>query len=70
MAVPSLQHLFALKIHALKHGKGLRVLKDLDDVANRVLANRVDVRSEWFCQLFEKHGNMEWHERIARILAE
>ncbi|MEK7685307.1 MAG: nucleotidyltransferase family protein [Verrucomicrobiota bacterium] len=70
VAVPSLQHLLALKIHALKHGHGLRVLKDMDDVANLVLANRVDVRSEWFRQLFEKHGNMKLYERIVRILAE
>lgn len=67
VVVPSLQHLMALKLHALKHARGLRVLKDMDDVAHLILANRVDVRSEWFRQLCLKHGTAELHERLLRL---
>lgn len=70
VVIPSLQHLFALKIHALKHGQKLRGLKDMDDVAHLVLANRVDVRAEWFRHLFKKHGNMELYERLVRTFTE
>jgi len=42
VVVPSLEHLLALKIHALKHGRGLRALKDMTDVAQLMLVNRID----------------------------
>ena len=67
--VPSLPHLLALKLHALKHARGLRVLKDMDDVAHLLLDNGVDVRAEWVRQLFEKHGTPEHYERILRLAA-
>ena len=69
VVVPSLQHLLALKLHALKHARGLRVLKDMDDVAHLLLDNGVDVRAEWVRQLFEKHGTPELYERILRLAA-
>ena len=66
--VPSLQHLLALKIHALKHGHGLRVLKDMTDVAELLLANRVDTNSVWLRTLFEKHADMQIYERVIKLL--
>jgi hypothetical protein len=47
VVVPSLEHLLSLKIHALKHGQGLRVLKDMTDVAQLLSVNRVDPRADW-----------------------
>src|SRR3954471_379946 len=69
VAVPSLQHLLALKVHALKHGHGLRVLKDMTDVAQLLLANRVDPKSEWLRELFQKHGDMQLYERVIKLLS-
>ena len=62
--IPSLAHLLALKIHALKHGQGARALKDLNDVLELVSANHLDVRADSFRALFEKHGDMTLYERV------
>ena len=62
--IPCLDHLFMLKIHALKHGRGLRRLKDLDDVIRLALANGVDVRAESFRQLFVKYGDLRVYEQV------
>ena len=67
--VPSLEHLLAMKIHALKHGKGLRVLKDTTDVVQLLSVNGVDPKSSWLRALFEKHGDIETYERIIRLLS-
>ncbi len=66
---PSLEHLIALKLHVLKQGLRHRMLKDMDDVVNLLLANRVDLRQENWRQLFEKYGNRDLYERIARAIA-
>ena len=68
--VPSLDHLLALKFHALKNGKGLRVLKDLEDVIQLVKANRVDVSAASFRQLCEKHATRVIYEQLIRACAE
>ncbi len=67
--IPSLDHVFALKVHALKHGRGLRRLKDMDDVIRLALANGVDVRSESFRRLFVKHGDPKIYEQVLKACA-
>ncbi len=52
-----------LKVHALKNGNGLRVLKDLTDVAQLVLVNPIDPKAVWLRAFFEKQGNLELYER-------
>ena len=69
VVVPSLEHLLRLKIHALKHGRGLRVLKDLTDVAQLLTVNRVDPNAAWVRALFEKHGDVEIYERVRQLLS-
>jgi len=69
VVVPSLTHLLALKIHALKHGRGLRTLKDLTDVAQLLSVNRIDPKSAWLRERFEKHGDMELYERVIQLLS-
>jgi hypothetical protein len=68
VSIPSLEHLLALKVHALKHGQGLRVLKDLTDVAELLAVNRVDPKTPWVRALFEKHGDVELYERVVQLL--
>ena len=52
-----------LKVHVLKNGSGLRVLKDLTDVAQLVLVNPIDPKAVWLRAFFEKQGNLELYER-------
>ena len=67
--IPILEHLLALKLHALKHGNIQRYLKDYLDVENLIRINRVDMRAENIRQLFQKHGTMELYEKISRTSA-
>ncbi|HAV63045.1 MAG TPA: hypothetical protein DCY13_11855 [Verrucomicrobiales bacterium] len=68
--LPSLDHLLALKLHALKHARGIRVLKDMDDVANLIINNRIDPKDPAFRELVLKHGTTELYEKLARLCAE
>jgi predicted nucleotidyltransferase len=68
--VVALDHLLALKFHALKHTRGTRGLKDMDDVVNLVLNNRVDVKAPAFRELVLKYGTAELYERLSSLCAE
>jgi hypothetical protein len=65
--VPALDHLLALKLHALKNGNAARFLKDLEDIINLIVANKVDVQGASFKQLMEKFGTPELYEKITRL---
>lgn len=65
--IPALEHLLALKIHALAHTTTRRFLKDFDDVVNLVLANKIDVRSDEFRRLVENSGSADLYEKIVRF---
>jgi predicted nucleotidyltransferase len=67
--IPSLEHLIALKLHALKHCRFDRFLKDFLDVENLILINRLDIKSENIRQLFAKYGTMELYDKVSRSLA-
>jgi len=67
--VPTLEHLLALKLHALKHGHIGRFLKDYLDVENLIRINRIDLHAENIRQLFEKHGTVELYEKVSRTIA-
>jgi predicted nucleotidyltransferase len=68
--VPSLEHLLALKIHALKHGHGVRGLKDFEDLVHLVTRNGLDIRAPSMRQLFAKHGTVELYERMVKACTE
>jgi len=61
--IPTLEHLLALKLHALKHTNAGRFLKDFLDVENLVKVNKVDLRSNGVRQMFLKYGTMEIYEK-------
>ena len=52
--VPSLDHLIALKLHALKQQLAQRTFKDADDVESLVRMNKLDLQSPRYEQLFLK----------------
>lgn len=64
--VPSLDHLLALKIHAIKHGQKRRAWKDLPDVMNLVEMNDIDARSSKFKELCLRYGNDEIYQTILK----
>jgi hypothetical protein len=68
--VPSLEHLLALKLHALKHTRMSRFLKDFLDVENLIRVNRLDIRAANLRELFDKHGTRDLYEKISRSLAD
>ncbi len=62
--IPSLEHLIALKLHAIKQGGERREWKDLTDVLNLVLENRFDpAKLKTLC---EKFGPSDVYEMILK----
>jgi hypothetical protein len=67
--VPSVEHLIALKLHALKNTRAHRFLKDFLDVENLIRINQLDFKSQTIRELFEKYGTPDLYEKISRALA-
>jgi predicted nucleotidyltransferase len=68
--IPVLEHLLALKLHALKNSHTRRFLKDFEDVCNLVQANKIDMRSAEFKELVLKFGNEDLYEKLLRLAAD
>jgi len=66
--VPSLEHLLALKLHALKQGLAHRTSKDAEDVEMLVRRNHLNIKDPHYKELFLKYGTREIYESILRIL--
>ena len=64
--IPTVEHLLALKLHALKHGHIGRYLKDYLDAEGLIRLHRIDLRLENIRQMFEKHGTVELYEKLSR----
>lgn len=62
--VPSLEHLIALKLHAVKYNLKLRIFKDIPDIINLIRINKVDAKSEKFKELCLKYGTEELYQKI------
>ena len=67
--VPSLEHLIALKLHALKNTRMSRFLKDFLDVEYLIRINQLDIKSKNIHELFEKYGTPDLYDKISRSLA-
>lgn len=61
---PSLQHLMALKLHAIKQNPKNREVKDLPDIIRLIRENRVDVFSDEFKSLCTKYGPPNIYSKI------
>lgn len=66
--LPSLDHLLALKLHALKQKLPHRTSKDAEDVELLVRRNRLDISQPQYERLFLKYGSREIYETFLRIL--
>ncbi|MCM8801450.1 MAG: nucleotidyltransferase family protein [Candidatus Omnitrophica bacterium] len=66
--VPSLEHLIALKLHAVKYNPKLRLFKDLPDIVNLIRINNVDAKSEKFKELCLKYATPEIYQKILEAI--
>ena len=66
--VPSLNHLFALKLHAMKQNIRRRGFRDLQDILDLANANGVDIEKPEFRDLFLKYGPQEIYEEILGLV--
>ncbi len=65
--VPSLEHLLALKLHALRLKIPHRFSKDADDVEMLIRRNQVDLEDPVIKDLFLKHGTEELYAAFLRF---
>jgi predicted nucleotidyltransferase len=62
--VPSLEHLIALKLHAIKYNPKSRESRDLPDIIELIMINKVKVKDKEFRDLCLKYGTEELYQRI------
>ena len=62
--IPHLEHLLALKLHAMKQPLLHRTTKDAEDIEMLVRRNHLDLRQPGYEALFRKYGNREIYETI------
>jgi hypothetical protein len=66
LIIPSVDHLIALKLHAIKHNQKNRIWKDLPDVIRLVKMNSIDCRKKAFKDLCLKYGTGEIYQTILK----
>lgn len=66
--LPSLDHILALKLHALKHTQPHRTAKDMEDLEVLVQRNDIALESDRYRELFLKYGNQHIYDTLRRIL--
>ena len=69
IGVVSLLHLFALKCHAIQHGKELRRVKDTEDLIQLAIINHLDLNEPELRATILKHGNQELYEKLKHACA-
>lgn len=67
LKVVSLNHLIAMKLHAIKNHPENREFKDLNDIIELIKENRIDVRSRKFKNLCLKFGTEELYQKIVNF---
>jgi hypothetical protein len=66
--VPSLQHLIALKLHAIRHSPDSRMSKDAADIEMLLRRHGIRLKTNDWQQLFLQHGSREILETFQRLL--
>ena len=66
--IPCLDHLLALKLHALKQALPHRTAKDAEDVEMLARRNRVNLLDPHYKLLFLKYGTQELYDTFIRLL--
>lgn len=66
--VPALNHIIALKLHAIKYNPKVREYKDLSDIINMIRINNLDYKDKDFRELCLKYGTEELYKKIINAL--
>ena len=61
--IPSLEHLIALKLHAIKNDRE-RELMDLSDIVRLIRSNKMNIKSDSFKKLCLQHGDKALYQKI------
>ena len=67
--IPSLDHLIALKLHAIRYNYKVRLTKDLPDIINLIRINKIDVKNTGFKELCLKYGTEDIYRKIVEAIA-
>ncbi|MFA6543102.1 MAG: hypothetical protein WCS99_01670 [Limisphaerales bacterium] len=62
-----MNHLLALKLHAIRHTRATRGVKDMGDIVTLIETNQLDVATLEFRALCEQYGTPEAYESIQRL---
>ena len=62
--VPSLYHLIALKLHAIKYNPKIREYKDIADIIALIKVNKLKAKNNEFNKLCLKYGTEEIYHKI------
>ena len=62
--VPSLDHLIALKLHAIKYNPKIREYKDFPDIIQLIRVNKLNIKDAGFKELCLKYGTEELYNKI------
>lgn len=68
LIIPSVNHLIALKLHAIKHNMKNRILKDLPDIIDLIKTHNVDFKSGDFKDICLQYGNEEIYKKVLGFL--
>ena len=66
--VPCVEHLLAMKLHAIRQAQADRELKDLEDITRLIESARMDVHGAELRDLCDQYGTRDLYERIVEIL--
>lgn len=62
--VPCLEHLIALKLHAIKSNPKSREFKDFLDISELIKINKIDIKNNKFRDLCLKYGTEDLYNKI------
>ena len=66
LIIPSINHLIALKLHAIRNNQKNRIWKDLPDIIRLIEVNNIDCKTAGFKDLCLKYGNSEIYQTILK----
>ena len=69
LVIPSVNHLIALKLHAIKNNQKNRILKDLPDIINLIKINKVDYKDKQFKEMCLKYSSEEIYKTIVKAMS-
>ena len=68
LVIPSVNHLIALKLHAIKNNQKNRIWKDLPDIVNLIKMNKVDYNDQRFKEMCLKYSSEEIYQTILKAM--